>query len=112
METTQEDENEDEGEHDGDEDGGEEDEGEEDEGEEDENEEGEPEADGEDEAVLEQLRAQAKPVEPRSRLAKDRGFICWDNAQRTAFFPLILTEAHTTYTHAYMHARTHTHHAC
>ena len=26
------------------------------------------------------------------RLAKDRGFLCWDNAQRTAFFPLVLTE--------------------
>ena len=53
---------------------------------------GEPEADGTDEAELEEMRQQAHTIEPRERLAKDRGFLCWDNAQRTAFFPLVLTE--------------------
>ena len=54
--------------------------------------EGEPEADETDEAELEQMRQQAHAIEPRERLAKDRGFLCWDTAQRTAFFPLVLTE--------------------
>ena len=53
---------------------------------------GEPVADGTDEAELEEMRQQAHTIEPRERLAKDRGFLCWDNAQRTAFFPLVLTE--------------------
>ena len=81
------------------EEGGEEGEGEEvdegevgrdgDEGEEDE---GEPEADADDETVLAQLREQAQPIEPRTRLAKGRGFLCWNTKDREGFFPLILTE--------------------
>ena len=38
------------------------------------------------------MRQQAHAIEPRERLAKDRGFLCWDTTQRTAFFPLVLTE--------------------
>jgi hypothetical protein len=41
------------------------------------------------------MRQQAHAIEPRERLAKDRGLLCWDNAQRTAFFPVrraLLTE--------------------
>ena len=38
------------------------------------------------------MRQQAHAIEPREHLAKDRGFLCWDTTQRTAFFPLVLTE--------------------
>jgi hypothetical protein len=59
---------------------------------EDQDDEGEQEADETDEAVLQQMREQSHAIEPRERLATDRGFLCWETAQRTAFFPLILTE--------------------
>ena len=57
-----------------------------------ESDEGEPDADEDDEQVLQQLREQAKPIKDRTRLAKDRGFLCWDNKEQTSFFPLVLTE--------------------
>ena len=82
-------EDEDEGEE-GEEAGGEEDEGgEDDEGSEDE---GEPDAEEDDERELEQLRAQALPISDRTRLAKGRAFLCWDNKEKTSFFPIVLTE--------------------
>ena len=52
---------------------------------------GEPEADGTARPSSRRC-ASRRHLEPRERLAKDRGFLCWDNAQRTAFFPLVLTE--------------------
>ena len=54
--------------------------------------EGEPDADETDEQVLQQLREQAQPIKDRARLAKDRGFLCWDNKEKTSFFPIVLTE--------------------
>ena len=60
--------------------------------EEDEEDDGEPDAEEEDERDLEQLRAQAIPIKDRKKLSKDRGFLCWDNKEKTSFFPLVLTE--------------------
>ena len=54
--------------------------------------EGEPDAEEDDEQVLQQLREQAKPIKDRTRLAKDRCFLCWDNKEKTSFFPIVLTE--------------------
>ncbi len=50
---------------------------------EDQDDEGEQEADKTDEAVLQQMREQSHAIEPRERLATDRGFLCWETAQRT-----------------------------
>lgn len=39
-----------------------------------------------------QVRAQAKPIGDRLILAKDRAFLCWNDAEKTSFYPLVLTE--------------------
>ena len=54
--------------------------------------EGEPDADPDAECELEQLREQALPITDRSRLAEGRAFLCWDNKEKTSFFPIVLTE--------------------
>ena len=54
--------------------------------------EGEPDADPDAECELEQLREQALPITDRSRLAEGRAFLCWDDKEKTSFFPIVLTE--------------------
>ena len=42
------------------------------------------------------IRRQAKPVEPRSKLSLNRGFLCWQDASRTSYYPLILKVSFVT----------------
>ena len=62
--------------------------------EEDQEDEGEPDGDEptrDEQAVLEQLRADA-PSADRTQLVEGRAFFCWDNAKQEGYFPLVCKE--------------------